>query len=210
MTSWSHMRKNTFSQWPITFLYYQPLLCSSKINPWSVADPNQSCQHELVRQRVFRRLHIPVALVPSWGGDTCARWWMLVLCVRNQWLWMDDRDLRGQRKYTCHQCTSHTKRYIYTFSWNLIIKVTIECQKKSTKVKTQPWGLGCGINKLRFMSRNVMVLNYPEECRGQNSSAARRRSRRLRCWWPGAQSHLVPAVPASAGWQWHSLGGWWS
>lgn len=58
--------------------------------------------------------------------------------------------------------------------------------------------------------RNVTVFIYQEECLEQSSNVARQRSHRWRCLQSGAQFHLVPEVPASAGWQWHSLGGWWS
>lgn len=54
------------------------------------------------------------------------------------------------------------------------------------------------------------MLVYRAECRGRSSNAARQRSRRWRCRPPAAQFHWVRGVPASAGWQWHSLGGWWS
>ncbi len=59
-------------------------------------------------------------------------------------------------------------------------------------------------------ARNMTGLIYREECLAQSSSVARRRSRRWRCWRPAALFRLVPGVPASAGWRWHSLGGWWS
>lgn len=62
---------------------------------------------------IFRRSLIPAALVLSWGGDTGARWWMLVLYVRNQWLWMDDQDLqgKGKRLYRFMHLNSHTKTF---------------------------------------------------------------------------------------------------
>lgn len=44
----------------------------------------------------------PAALVLDWGDGNGARWWMLVLCVRNQWLWMGDQDLKGQKNSNAH------------------------------------------------------------------------------------------------------------
>lgn len=52
------------------------------------------------------------------------------------------------------------------------------------------------------------VTSHPAVCLEQSSNAARRRSRRSRCWWPVVRFHWVPAIPASAVWLSHSRGGW--